>query len=134
MFKLIISKDGKNLPQSTIVATIVSLENLMYTNPVAFYELVVACRNPEYEIFKNVKDVLKKYSMIEQNGDIKPEIKAIVLDMTEGEGLKTGIFNPIKQGIDENSTRTLRKPAYFDPRSIVRYVRVLADMRINQYF
>ena len=65
------------------------LKELLSEMPIAFLELVTACRNPEHVPFKRYVPILKKKGLIEDvfdNGRVHmtPMIRQIVLASVEG--------------------------------------------------
>jgi len=72
-----------------------SLTNLMRENPIAFYELVMKCRNPEHELFGNTGEVLSPLNLIQPNGHVHDGIRNIVLSATEGEELDMTLGSPV---------------------------------------
>lgn len=72
---------------STEAVTMMSLEMLMDENPMAFYELVEICRDPDHSLFGNTAEVLKDLSLLQPNGTPHDVIRDVVLHHVTGDGL-----------------------------------------------
>jgi len=116
-------KNGTEEALPLVRITMLSLSALIEKNPIAFYELVMKCRNQNHKFFGNTADELVKLSLVTESGrltsqevisigkrlDLKdgdsiPEniqyhvhdsIRNIVLSAVEGEGLSMKLTNPI---------------------------------------
>ncbi len=77
--------------------TMMSLRDLMQKNPIAFYELVMKCRNHNHKFFGNAGDVLKGLSLVETGGSIHDSIRNIVLSAAKGDGLDMSLGSPVRQ-------------------------------------
>jgi hypothetical protein len=67
-------------------ATLMSVEMLMYSNPIAFYELVQLSRDRNHSLFGNTYDVLLDLGLVQGNGQPHDAIRQIVLAHTRGDG------------------------------------------------
>ena len=101
MTNLIKLKDGTYIPEAIAKVLSISLKGLMQNNPIAFYEFVTKCRNSDHEMFGNTPEVLQSLSLIEQDGQIRNEVKKFVLNSVEGENLEMRLVNPVKQEQDK---------------------------------
>lgn len=65
-----------------------SVELIFERHPIAFYELVQVCRDPDHKLFGNTGEILEAYSLL-QEGTSRPHtaVKEVVLANTKGEGL-----------------------------------------------
>lgn len=70
-----------------------SLQSLIEDEPIAFYELVMLCRNPSHEPFGNTGQKLVDRMLVEQDGQPHSSIRNIVLSATVGEGLDMKLVN-----------------------------------------
>jgi hypothetical protein len=75
------------IPNPLLNVTLMSVGMLFETEPVAFYELVQLCRDPEHKLFGNTGDKLKSLSLIQDNGQSHNSVREIVLKYTDGDGL-----------------------------------------------
>lgn len=88
-------KNG-GLENTGIIAVVtMSLERLLMENGIAFYDLVMKCRDDEYEPFGNSDDILKAAVLMEQGGTIRQDIKNIVLSSVEGDEGGMHMVDPI---------------------------------------
>src|SRR3990167_5007413 len=85
--KMVKLKNGSEVAQSIVVATMMSLEALINSNRIAFYELVEKCRDSKHEMFGNTKEVVAKWALICSDGSVHSCIKDVVLSAVEGDGL-----------------------------------------------
>src|SRR3990167_887425 len=88
-------KNGSEVAQSIVVATMMSLDALINSNPIAFYELVEKCRDSKHEMFGNTKEVVAKWALIDMNGSVHSCIKDVVLSAVEGDGLDMSLGRPV---------------------------------------
>ena len=90
-------KNGSTEVDVLVVATTLSLQSLMEDNPIAFYELVMLCRDRTHQLFGSVGGVLRDRNLIEQNGQPHGSIRNIVLSAVEGDMLDMCLVNPLAQ-------------------------------------
>lgn len=88
-------KNGSEIPEPLVTVTMVSLQDLIKSNPIAFYELVMRCRDRDHRLFGNTGEVLKSFALVESNGEIHDAVRDIVLSATEGEGLEMSLGSPL---------------------------------------
>ena len=80
-------RTGAVVPAVMISVVRISLEELMRTEPISFYELVCLCRDPGHTLFGDTLDLLKGRSLVEATGQPHDVIKQIVLASIEDDGL-----------------------------------------------
>jgi hypothetical protein len=94
-------RNGSEELKPLVIATRMALESLLKGGGIRgmtqFYDIVMACRDPEYlkQIFPENLRQLQEFGLIEQGGTIRSEIRNIVVSSVEGEGLDMVIVNPI---------------------------------------
>jgi hypothetical protein len=93
----VILKNGAEESLPLVNVMMMSLRSLMQENPIAFYELVMKCRDHNHKFFGNVGDVLKRLSLVETSGSIHDSIRNIVLSAAEGDGLDMSLGSPVKK-------------------------------------
>ena len=93
--KMVPLKNGSEEPDKLVKATILSLDSLMESLPIVFLAFVEFCRNPQNQISEKTKEIVKKRSLLEDNGAIHSSVKNIVLCSVEGEGLDMKLSSPI---------------------------------------
>jgi hypothetical protein len=83
-------KNGEEVPDVVVKVLMISLTKLIGSNPIAFYELVMACRNPaEHILFGNTSEMLVQMNLIESVDEagrarIHDTTRSIVLSASEG--------------------------------------------------
>ena len=88
-------KNGaEELPQ-LITVTMMSLDNLMKTNPIALVDLVLKCKDRDYKFFGNNEAILKDLALVADDGMVHGSIRNIVLSAVTGEGLDIGLGSPL---------------------------------------
>ena len=88
-------KNGAELLRSQVAAIMSSLRDLEGEKPMALYELVTKCHNPEHQPFGNTGEVLRNYGLIESDGSLHVAIRDIVLSAVEGEGFEAKLGSPL---------------------------------------
>lgn len=91
----VILKNGAEEAKSGVAVVMMSLENLVQTNPIAAYELVEVCKNPAHKLFGNAGDILNGLGLLD-SGHVHSSVKNVVLSAFEGEGLGMRLTFPIK--------------------------------------
>lgn len=94
-------KNGSVEPMPVVVATMVSLDNLLKRHVTAFYDLVMICRTANrphqlnrYQPFGNNDQVLRDLALLEADGSVNTSIKNVVLSAVTGDGLDMALGNP----------------------------------------
>jgi hypothetical protein len=90
--KMVVLKTGNEEPNLLVVATFMNLEDLQADDPGALWELVEACRKPEYKVL-NPAPI--EATGLMSAGKVRDSIKNIVLASVEGEMLDMHLVNPI---------------------------------------
>ena len=88
-------KNGSEVTEPQVIATMALLKILFKKNPRAFRELVMKCRDPEHKLVDNTGEVLSDRSLIQTDGRVHNSIRDIVLSATEGEGLEMTLGSPL---------------------------------------
>lgn len=87
-------KNGAEEADIAVKVTMMSLNMLMETNPIAAYELVQICKNPNHKMFGNTEEVLVDLSLLSEDG-VHSVIKNVVMSAFEGEGLDMCLTSPL---------------------------------------
>ena len=95
-------RTGEEVPLSTLKAYMIALPLLRddVNHPMAFYELVEACRDKEYVLFvNNTKSALEERSFIggvDEDGHVRihDDVRRVVLAATEGDGFDVRLVSP----------------------------------------
>jgi hypothetical protein len=89
-------KNCSEVPESMVIVTMLSLETLISTNPIAFYELVQKCRNPKHKMFADTEEDIKGLGLM-HSGSVHECIRNIVLSAVEGDDLDMRLTSPFEQ-------------------------------------
>jgi hypothetical protein len=94
-------KNGSFEPMPLVVATMVSLDNLLKNHVTAFYDLVMICRSADrphplnrYKPFGNNGKVLRDLALLHEDGSVQTSIRNIVLSAVTGDGLDMVLGTP----------------------------------------
>jgi hypothetical protein len=90
MNSTVILRTGEEVPTPLVSVVMLSLKTLAEQNPIALYELVEISRDPQHKLFGNTGDVLRKFNLIEADGQPHDATRLIVLaavEREEGDGL-----------------------------------------------
>lgn len=89
-------KNGSLVSKVCVVTTMMNLKLLLESNPIAFYELVMKCRDSDHVFFGNTEEVLKGLALKPDNS----VVKNIVLSAVEGEEFDMRLNSPIADDDD----------------------------------
>jgi hypothetical protein len=90
-------KNGATIPHPHYTATWVSINSLMNKNPIAFYELVMICRDPTHQLFGNTTIKLQELALLDESGQPHSSTRDLVLSSVRGEGLEMSLSSPIEK-------------------------------------
>lgn len=93
--KLIQLANGAQAPDILVEVTMMALRNLIDSDPVAFYEFTMKCRDASHPMWGGTEDRLKKLCLIEENGEIHDFTKNTVLSAVKGEDLEMTLGSPL---------------------------------------
>lgn len=88
--------NGKVEAKPLVLVTMLSLESLLESNPIAFHELTMKCRDDEHTFFGNTEEVLKQSALVQEDGKIHQSIKNIVVSAVKGEDLDMMLGSPLR--------------------------------------
>lgn len=90
----VVLKNGATEALSLVSVTMMSINQLFASKPMAFYELVEVCRDRNHKIFGNLQDDLVELALLQGDGQPHGSIQNIVLSAVSGEGLDMVLENP----------------------------------------
>lgn len=93
-------KNGSEEVKPLVNVTMFSLDELIKTNPTAFYDLVMLCRDDTYKPWGPNGKALKDRSLASEcEGDwlVCNSIRNIVLSAAEGEGMGMSLGSPLAE-------------------------------------
>jgi hypothetical protein len=97
--KLVQLKNGSEELDTLVTVTMVSLESLLQSAPIVFYELVVLCRDSNHQLFGNAGERLEELGLVTLDGtgqaQVHGSIRNVVLSAVTGDGLEMSLGSPI---------------------------------------
>lgn len=99
----VILKNGTEEVATLVALTTSILLSLLEERPLILYDLVMKCRDRDYQFFGNNEEHLKSLKLIDRDGSIHGSIRNIVLSAAKGDGLDLIIKSPIRTW-DRNAT------------------------------
>jgi hypothetical protein len=96
-------RNGKTAPKVLIGTTSIALRTLLTEQPIAIYELVMACRDKSHVMFGNNGDAAHRLGLVEHlNSDgtavIHDCVRDIILSAVTGDGLDMELHSPVAEG------------------------------------
>ena len=93
-------KNGSEEPTLAVATIMLSLKHLMKPsenvgNILAFCDLAMKCRNPDYQVSGQALDTLQRLGLLESDGGVHDITKNIVLSAAEGDGIDMKLVSPI---------------------------------------
>ena len=79
-----------------VASTMLVLNGLVEEKPVAALDLVMKCRDPNYEFFGGNEKILRDRELVDRNGTIHSSICNVVLSAFEGDGFDMVIGSPVR--------------------------------------
>ena len=100
MSGLVTLANGDQVHEATVRTVMLQLEKLLETQPIAFYELAMACRNPGHVVFGQCGSRLMERNLIESQCldgtvSIHTDIRSVVLNAAEGDGGDMHLVSPL---------------------------------------
>jgi hypothetical protein len=96
--KIVRLKNGAEEADLLVGVVMAHLYDLMDSNPVAFYELVLLCRDPNHKLFGNTPDVLRDSGFVRPDGQVHDSIRNVVLSGVTRDGLDMILGGPVEEG------------------------------------
>lgn len=90
-------KNGSEEFPALVKVTMMSVEHLLESHPVAFFELVSLCRDRDHELFGNTAVKLQGLGLVDPGGKVHGSIRNIVLSAVEGEDLEMRLISPLAE-------------------------------------
>ena len=88
-------KNGSEVVEGVLNATMLSLDDLLKEDQLAYYELVQKCKNPHHKMFGNTEKIVGRFGLIVA-GSIHDTTRNIVISATQDDGLS--LESPVEQG------------------------------------
>lgn len=122
-------KNGQEEAKIAVGTVMMLLNNLIKSDPICFYELVMKCRDRNYIFFWKTWDKLKGLWLVEGEGSINNSIKNVVLSAVTWESINMVLSSPIKKTTEEindvlkNEWNKESKEKYIPNPEMLAYVR-----------
>jgi len=88
-------KNGTEEAEPLVTITMMCLRDLMGSDPLAVYELVMLARDRNHELFGNARQRLEARSLVQHDGRMHDSIRNIVLSAASGDGLDMVLQSPV---------------------------------------
>ena len=95
-------RNGAEEAKPLVAVTMMHLETLMNERPLALYDLVMRCRDTNYEFFGTNGDYLKSLNLVGQDGSIHGSIRNIILSAIDGDGIDMVLRSPVQNNRASN--------------------------------
>lgn len=89
-------RNGRGEFAPLVAGTLIALQALLEQEPVAFYDLVMKCREPAYQFFGNAREKLQQRSLVQPDATVHSSIRNIVLSAVTGDGLDMTLHSPYR--------------------------------------
>lgn len=95
-------KNGKEEPANLVAVTMVSIEALMESDPISFYEFVMKSRDAKHKVWsqqnveKLTREKLTRAGLMGIDGHVHGSIANIVASGVTGDGLNMKIVSPVE--------------------------------------
>lgn len=123
--ELVTLKNGSQAFLPMVSIAMVSLHTLLEENPIAFYELVMKCRDSSHRLFGNTNVVLGEFNLIKDDA-IDATVRGVVLSAVQGDGLDMTLGSPV-QNVATIDTVSSEKTARLDDFELYCAVRQIGD-------
>lgn len=88
-------KNGSDVPDAIVAATMVTVKMLFESDPVAFFELVSKARDPRHEFWsESIAKRLAALGLLDAQGGVHRAVADVVASAARGEGLAMTLGNP----------------------------------------
>jgi len=93
--EVVMLRNGTEEAKPLVAVMMMSLEHLMDEQPLALYDLVMKCRDREYQFFGDNEKYLQDLKLVETNGNIHGSVRNIILSAVRGEGIDMMLGSPV---------------------------------------
>lgn len=91
----LVLKNGVSEDRDFVIRTMQSLRFLFEKKRTVFYEMVMKCRDSEYNFSDEYCDELKQFSLIGKDGSVDDRVCGIVLSASGGDDLDMYLGSPV---------------------------------------
>ncbi len=90
-------KNGAVVDEPTFDLIMETLQTLFNREPIAAYQLVMKCRDPNHRFFGNTGEKLKALGLIRSDESVHDTLLNIVLSAIEVDGSKITLRSPVQE-------------------------------------
>lgn len=130
MSRTIMLKNGAIVPEATVATTMISLREIIESDPIAFFEFIEICNNENHSLFGDTDKTLKNLGLIQSNGQPHDITKLIALAATEGDGLDLKLVSPYEN--QSEIKRATKKTSDIYDRELFSVIHRIANAIIEQ--
>jgi hypothetical protein len=98
-WRLMTLRNGSEAAESAVRVIMISLDELLAKEPIAFYELAAVCRDPQHVIFGNCAGKLRERGLLESSGKPHGLVRDVVLSAVAGEGGDMHLQSPEAEAV-----------------------------------
>ena len=95
--KVVRLRNGSEEAAPLVTVTMMSLEHLVKERPLAFYDLVMKCRDRSYQFFGDNGEHLQDLALVGDGESIHNSIRNIVLSAVRGDGMDMMLDSPLAE-------------------------------------
>lgn len=95
--KTVTLKNGSQEAEAVVRATMLHLLRLFDEDPTLAYEFVMITRDPNYALWNDAGEQLKRLHLLDQHGKVHDSVRNIVLSSVTGDEMNMVIESPIQQ-------------------------------------
>jgi hypothetical protein len=89
-------KNGSEEFAPLVSVTMLSLQSLLKSDPITFYELVMVCRSPDHKVWPPSKEKLAQSSLTGVGGRPHSSVRNIILSAVTGDDAEMSLGNPVE--------------------------------------
>lgn len=95
--KTVTLKNGSEEAEVAVTTLMLSLRLLFESDPIGFYELVSACRDPRHQIWDGYAEKLAGRGLMQAGGGIHETVRAVVLSAVTGDDIGMQLGSPVAE-------------------------------------
>ncbi|MBU0479122.1 hypothetical protein KKC91_11215 [bacterium] len=93
--ELIVLRNGAQVSRRLVALTALTMKKLWKTKPMLAYKLIAKARDSKYDLNVELREMLITEGLLQFNGSMHEDTRAIIVSMAEGEGFDMQLVNPI---------------------------------------
>jgi hypothetical protein len=89
-------RNGTTAPRALVSTVMVAMKHLIERKPIIAYELVEKARDPAVDLSGISGQTLQELELLDEAGNMNPDVRNIVLSSAEGDGLEMQYVSPVQ--------------------------------------